>query len=176
MFLLTVTQVELPRIQYLTVMSVMKSLTTLFLTVMISSEHLCVFMHDLSDNILHNIFDAWWASINFGSMQPITWNKSTHSPSWRFYLHCIMEETSIPGIIWIISAQVLRHPSEYWTCSIDKPLLSTVYIAKLNESTVSEVNKLTSLLVDETALAWPKRHRSRGIRIVRMQKKFKLNI
>jgi hypothetical protein len=57
-----------------------------------------------------------------------------------------------------------------------KHLLASVHIAKLNELTVSEVTKLTSSTVDETALAILKRKGSRGIPIVNSQTKFKFNI
>jgi len=51
-------------------------------------------------------------------------------------------------------------------------LLAKEYIGKLNELTESKVSELTSTTVDETALAILKRQGSRGITIVRMQKKF----
>jgi len=47
-----------------------------------------------------------------------------------------------------------------------KHLLAEAHIAKLNESTESEVTELTSLMVDETALAILRRQGSRGITIV----------
>ena len=47
-----------------------------------------------------------------------------------------------------------------------KHLLAKVHIAKLNELTESEVTVLTSLTVDETALAILKRQGSRGIPII----------
>ena len=45
-------------------------------------------------------------------------------------------------------------------------------IAKLNESTESEVSELTNTTVDETALAILKRQGSHGITIVSWQRKF----
>jgi hypothetical protein len=57
-----------------------------------------------------------------------------------------------------------------------KHMLAKADIAKLNELGVSEVTELTSLTVDETALAILKRKGSRGIPIVSSQMKFKLNI
>jgi hypothetical protein len=45
-------------------------------------------------------------------------------------------------------------------------LLAKAHIAKLNELTESEVTELTSLTVDETALAILKSQGSRGITIV----------
>jgi len=82
--------------------------------------------------------------MNEGSKRPIAWNNSRHAPSWRFYLHCGIEETGSPGIICIVCHQVLRHPSEHGTSSMGKHLLAKAHIAKLNELTVSEVTELTS--------------------------------
>jgi len=110
-------------------------------------------IRDLSDHTLQIVFDAWWASMNVGSKRCIAWNNSRHVPSWRFYLHCGIEETGSPGIICIVCHQVLRHPSEHVTSSMGKHLLAKAHIAKLNELTESEVTQLSSLTVDETALA-----------------------
>jgi len=143
---------------------------------MISSNNECVFIRDWSDLTFHIIFDAWWASMNVGSKQPIAWNDSRHASSWRFYLDCAIEETSSPAILCIICNQVLRHPSEHGTSSMGKHLKPKAHIAKLNELTVSEVTELTSSTVDETALAILKREGSRGIPIVSLQRKFKFNI
>jgi hypothetical protein len=133
---------------------------------MISSKNERVFIRDLSDLTLQIIFDAWWASMNVGSKRPIAWNNSRHAPLWQFYLHCGMEENGSPGIICIMSHQVLRHPSEHGTSSMGKHLLAKAHIAKLNELTESEVTELTSSTVDETALAILKKQGSRGITIV----------
>ena len=57
-----------------------------------------------------------------------------------------------------------------------KHLLAKAHIAKLNESTVSEVTESNSSKVDETALAILKRQGSRGIPIVSSQRKIKLTI
>jgi len=176
MYLLTVTQIELPRVQFPTVMSDTKSLNTSLLEVMISSNNLHVFIFDLSDLTLQMIFDTWWASMNEGSKWPIAWNNSRHVPSWRFYLHCGIEETGSPGIICIVCHQVLRHPSEHGTSSMGKHLLAKAHIAKLNQLTVSNVTKSTSSTVNETALAILKRQGSRGILIVSSQRKFKFTI
>jgi hypothetical protein len=110
-----------------------QSLNTSLLEVMISSKNEHFLIRDLSDLTLQIIFDAWWASINVGSNRPIAWNNSIHAPSWRFYLHCGIEETGCPGIICIICHQVLRHPSEHGTSSMGKHLLAKAHIAKLNE-------------------------------------------
>jgi hypothetical protein len=152
-------------------MSDTQSLNTSLLEVMISSKNERVFIHDLSDFTLQIILDAWWASMNEGSKRPIYWKNSRHAPSWRFYLHCGIEETGSPGIICIVCHQVLRHPSEHRTSSMGKHLLAKSHIAKLNELTESEVTELTSSTVDETALAILKRQRSRGITIVSFQRK-----
>jgi len=132
-------------------MSDTKSLNTSLLEVMISSKNERVFIRDLSDLTLQIIFNAWWASKNVGSKQPIAWNASRHAPSWRFYLHCGIEESGSPGIICIVSHQVLRHPSDHGTSSMGKHLLAKAHIAKLHELTESEVTKLTSSMVNETA-------------------------
>jgi len=57
-----------------------------------------------------------------------------------------------------------------------KHLLAKAHIAKLNELTVSEVTKLASSKVDETALFILKRQGCRGIPIVSSQRKFKFTI
>jgi len=135
------------------------------------NERICI--RDLSDLTLRIISDAWWASMNFGSKLPITWDNSRHAPSWRFYLHCGIDETGSPGIICIVCHHVLRHPSEHGTSSMGRHLLAKAHIAKLNELTVSEVTELTSSTVAETALEILKRKGSRGIPIVSSQKKIK---
>jgi len=157
-------------------MSDVQSLNTSMLEVMISSTNERVFIRDLSDLTLQIIFDAWWASINVGSQRPIAWNNSRHAPSWRFYLHCGIEETGSPGIICIICPQVLRHSSEHGTSSMGTHLLAKAHIAKLNELTESEVTELTCSTVDETALAILKRQGSRGITIVSSKRKIIFDI
>jgi len=57
-----------------------------------------------------------------------------------------------------------------------KHLQAKADIAKLNELTESEVTELTRLTVAETALAILKRHRSRGITIVSLQREMKFDI
>jgi len=138
---------------------------------MISSKNERVIFRDLSDLILQIIFDAWCTSMNVGSKRPIAWKNSRHAPSWRFYLHCEIEETGSPGIIYIVCHQVRRHPPEHGTSSMGKHLLAKAHIAKLNELTESEVTELTSSTVDEAALAILKRQGSRGITIVSLQRK-----
>jgi hypothetical protein len=147
-------------------MSDTQSLNTSLLEVMISSKNEGVFIRDLSDLTLQIIFDAWWASMNLGSERLIAWNNSRHEPSWRFYLHCGIEETGSPGIICIVCHQVLHHPSEHGTSSMGKHLRAKAHISKLNELTESEVTELSSSMVDETALAILKRQGSRRITIV----------
>jgi hypothetical protein len=143
---------------------------------MISSKNDRVFIHDLSDLILQIIFDAWWASMNEVWKRPIAWNNSKHALSWRLYLHCRIEPTGSPGIICIVCHQVLRHASEHGTSSMRKHLLAKAHIAKLIELTKSEVTELTSMTVDETALAILKRQGSRGITIVSLQRKLRFDI
>jgi hypothetical protein len=162
--------------EILTAMSDSKSLNTSLIEVMISSKNERVFIRDLSDLTLQIIFDAWWASMNEGSKRPIALNDSRHALSWRFYLHCGIEETGSPGIICIICDQVLRNPSERRTSSMGKHLLAKAHIAKLNELTDSEVTELTSTTVDETPLAILTRQGSRRITIVSFHRKFKFDI
>jgi len=104
--------------------------------------------------------------MNVGSKLPIAWNNSRHVPLWQFYLHCGIEETGSPGIICIICHQCLRHLSEHGTSSMGKHLLAKGHFAKLNKLTEAKVTELTSLTVDETALAILKRQGSQGITIV----------
>jgi len=152
-------------------MSDTQSSNTLLLEVMISSKNERVCIVDLSDLTLQIIFDAWWASMNVGSKRPIAWKNSRHAPSWRFILHCGIEETGSPGIICIVCYQVLCHTSEHGTSSMGKHLLAKAHITKLNELTESEVTELTSSMVDETALAILKRQGIRGITIGSLQRK-----
>jgi hypothetical protein len=137
-----------------------QSLNTSLQEVMISSKNERVFIRDSSDLTLQIIFNAWWASMNVGLKRPITWKNSRHAPSWRFYLHCRIEETGTPGIICIVCHQVLRHPSQHGTSSLGKHLLAKAHIAKLDELTESEVTELNSSTADETALAILKRQGS----------------
>ena len=143
---------------------------------MISSRNKRIFIRDLSDLALQIIVDAGWASMNVGSKRPIAWNNSRHGPWWQFYLHCGIEESSSPGIIYIVCHQVLCHPSEHGTSSMGKHWLAKAHIAKLNELTQSEVTELTSSMVDETALAILMRQGSRGITIVSLQRKMIFDI
>jgi len=59
---------------------------------------------------------------------------------------------------------------------MEKHLLAKAHIANLNESTESEIAEFTSLMVDEAALAILKRQGSRGIIIVRSQRKIIFDI
>jgi len=101
-----------------------------------------------------------------GLKWPIGWNNSGHAPSWRFYLHCGIEESGSSGIIYIVCHRVLRHLSEHGTSSMGKHFLAKAHIAKLDEFTESEVTELTSSKVDATPLAILKSQGSRGITIV----------
>jgi hypothetical protein len=128
-----------------------KSLKTLLLQIMISTKNEGVFIRDLSDLTLHNIFDSWWASMNISSNRPIAWNNSRHVLSLRFYLHCGIEEYGCASIICIICHQPHRHPSEHGTISMGKHLLAKSHIGKSNKLTESEVTELTRSMVDEAA-------------------------
>jgi hypothetical protein len=57
-----------------------------------------------------------------------------------------------------------------------KQLLARAHILKLNELTESQLSELSSLMVDETALAILTRQGSRGITIVSLLKEFQLYI
>jgi len=103
-------------------------------------------------------------------------NNSRHAPSWRFYLHCGIEETGSPGIICIVCHQVLRQPSEHGISSMGNHLLAKAHIAKFKDLTESQVTELTNLTVDDTAVAIPSRQGSRRIRIVSLQRKFLFHI
>ena len=162
-------RVVLPSFLISTPMSDTKSLNTSLLKVMICSKNERSCSRNISDLTLHIIYDAWWASMNVGSKRSIAWNASRHAPSWRFYLHCVIEESGSPGIIWIICNQVLLHPSEHGTSSMGKDLLPNAHIAKLNGLKDSEVTELTSSTVDPTALAILKMQGSRGITLVSLQ-------
>jgi len=120
---------------------------------MISSKDDPVVVRDLRDASLQLILNAWWASIDVGLKCPIARHNSSHVSIWQFYLYCRIEETGSPDIICIVCHQVLRHHSEHGTSIIGKHLLGKAHIAKLHESTMSEVTELTSSTVDETALA-----------------------
>jgi len=119
-YLLTVTQIELPRVQFPTTMSDTQSLNTSLLEVMISSKNERVYIPDLSDLTLQIIPDDWWASMIVCSKRPIAWKNSRHAPSWRFDLYCGIEETGSPGIICVVCHQVLRRPLEHGTSSMGK--------------------------------------------------------
>jgi len=126
---------------------------------MLSSKNPRVFIRDLNDNTFQIIFDAWLAFRNIGCKQSIAWKNSRHAPSWRFYLHCGIEETGSPDIICICCHQVFYHPSDHGTSSMGKHLLAKEYIAKLNELTESEVTELISSTINKAALAILKRQR-----------------
>jgi len=174
--LLTVSRGILPHSQIFTGISVSKYLKTSLLEVMISSKNERVFIHNLSDLTFQIIFDGGRASINVGLKHPIAWNHSTHVPSWWFYLHCGIEKTGSPEIICIVCHEVLRHPSAHGTSTMGTHFLASAYISKLTELIESEVTRLTSSIVDTTALAIQKRQESRQITIVSSQRKFGFHI
>jgi len=143
---------------------------------MISSKNELAFIRDLNDLTLQILFDSCWTSMNVNLQLSIAWNNSRQAPSWRFYLHCGIEETSSPGIICIVSHQVLHHPLEHCTSLMGNHLLAKAHIAKLNELTESEVSGLTKSTVDETALVILTRQGSQGITIIRSQLTFSFDI
>jgi len=109
--------------------------------------------------------------MNVGSKGPIAWINSRHAHWWRLYLHCKIEETGSPVIIWIICHQVLRYPAEHGTSSMGKHLLASCHIAMSSEVIESGVTALISSTVNDSALAIVKRQASRGITIVSLQSK-----
>jgi len=128
--------------------------------VMISSKNDRDFIHDVSDLTLHIIFDARWASRNVGLKCPIVSNDSRYVASWRFYLHCTIEQTSSPGIICIICHKPLARtlldskpllPSFAWWCRwvdriVDLPYLPTGSGEKFFLAELTIVLMLTLLL------------------------------
>ena len=169
MLLSGVFRVGWPSFQILTALSDWQSLNTSLLKVTIASKNERVYIHALSVHTLQIIFDAWWASMNIGSMRCIVWNNSRHAHSWRLYWHCGIVETGSPAIICIVCHQVHCHPSEYGTTSMGKHGLAKAHIAKLYQLTESEVTELTRSKVNETALAIWKTQGSRGNTIVSSQ-------
>jgi len=173
---LTVFQVELHQFQIPTAMLNSKSLYASLWEVMISFKHYRVFIHDLSNHIVQLIFDVWWAAINVGTKYAIAWNNCSHPPLWRCNVHCGIEVTGCPGSICIRCHQLLRHPWEHGTSSMEKQLLVKAYIAKLNEITGWEVTHLTSSTVDVTSVAILKWQQCQGIPILSSQRKFVFEI
>jgi len=90
--------------------------------------------------------------------------------------HCGSKVTGSPGIICIGCHQVVCHPSEHGTTSNKKHFQVNAHIVKLNAWTESEVTKLTSSTIDETALAILRRQGSRGITTVSLQRKIIFDI
>jgi len=114
--------------------------------------------------------------MNVGSKRLIAWNDSRHASWWRFSMHCGMEGTGSPEIIFIFCYQVVCHPSEHGTSSMGKRLLLKPHNAKLHKLTESEVSELTISMVDEMALAIMKMQGSRRIPIVCVQRNFQFHI
>jgi hypothetical protein len=153
-------------------MSDCKSSNTSWQEVVISSKNEHVFIRNLSDLNLHITFDASRASLDVASTPHIHCNNCKHASSWRFYLHCGLEETGSPGIKYIVCHQVLRHPSEHGTSTMVNDLLGKAHIATLNQLTESEVSELTSSTVNETAFAIPNKPSSYVISKISCQRKF----
>jgi len=143
---------------------------------MVFSKNEPVFIRELSDLTLQIIFEACWIWMNVPWKRSTGGNNSIYLPSWKFDLHCRIEEISSPWLIWIICHHVLRHPSECETSSMGKHLLAKARISKHNKIKVSVVTELTSSTLNETAGAMLKRHWNQGIPIVCSQRKFKFNI
>jgi len=172
MSLWTVLQLELHSLQHPTAMWDSQSINTSLLQVMIYSKREQIFIPNLTDLTLQIILVTWCASMNVGLKRPIAWNNSRNETSWRFHLHCGIEETGCPDCIYIVCHQVLCQLLEHGTSSMGKHLMAIAHIAKLNELTELEVSELTSTTVDETALVILKRQCSSGITFVTLQYKF----
>jgi len=153
-----------------TAVSDSQSLNTSILEVMISSKNERVFIRYFSDLTSHVVFNAWTASNNGDLKRTIASSKSRHLLWWPIYLHCGIDKTSSPGIIGIVCHQVLCHPSEPGTSSMLKCLLTKGLIANVKEETDAELPKVTSSIVDETALAILKRQGGPGVTIVCSQR------
>jgi hypothetical protein len=143
---------------------------------MISSINKHVFILDLSNLTLQIFIATCWASMDVASKHSIAWHNSRHVALGRFGLHCGIEETGSAGIICIICDQLLHHPSEHETSSMGKHLVAKPYIAKLHELTGLNVTKLSSSMVDKTALRILKRQGSTEVTIVSLQRKFIFDI
>jgi len=86
-YVLTDSQVELPRYQSSRAMADSKSFHTMLPEVMISFKNEGFFFRDLSNLTLQRPSDDCLASVNISSMCPIASNNSTLVPSWRFSSH-----------------------------------------------------------------------------------------
>jgi len=115
-------------------MSDSQSINTSLLDVMISSKDEVVFIRNLCDLTFQIIAEAWGAWMNIDSKHPITWSNSRHASLWRLNLHCGIEETASPCIIFTVCHHVQPHPSHHGTSSMGKHLLAKVHIAELNKS------------------------------------------
>jgi hypothetical protein len=78
----TVSQVGLPTILISLAMADSKSLSTLFLEVIICSKNKRVFIRELNYLTLQIIFDPWWTYMNLDSWRPIALNNCGHALSW----------------------------------------------------------------------------------------------
>jgi hypothetical protein len=110
--------------------------------------------------------------MNVGSKHSNVWKNRRPVSLWQFVLQDGIELTGSPGIICLVYHQVLHHQLEFETSSMGKYLLAKAHIPKLNNVTESEVTKLTSSTVNETALAMLKRQGSRGLPMVSSQTQF----
>jgi len=104
-----------------------------------SSKNEGFLVHDLTDLTSQMIFHTSWASMNNGSKSQIAWMNSRYASPWFFYMHCRIEESSSPGIIYISWHQVICYPSQHGNSTMGKHLLAKVHIAKLNELPESRI-------------------------------------
>lgn len=107
-----------------------------------------------------------------GSTCRIDWNKSRHTALWGFSLHCGIENTSCPDIIFNHCHQDHHYPSDHVTSSVGKQFKADAHIVQVNKFTESDVSELTGMTVDETAFAILERQGSHRITEVSSQRKF----
>lgn len=176
MYLLRVSDVELPCFHIAHAMSDSKYLNTTLIEVTISSNDYCVCIRDLSDVTLQIILDVWWASVRVNSTCSIACDNSQCARACWFHLHWAIEKTAIPGIMGIVRHHILLHLSESGTNSMGKHLLTEPHIAQWNKSIVTKVTELTTSTATEIAVAILMKQRRPGITSVSLDRKIIFNI
>jgi hypothetical protein len=111
------------RFSIVTARSDSDSFNPLLLKVTISSNNESFFICYMDNHTLQIIFDNWWDFINVNTKCAIVWNNPTHRQSWNVFLHCRIEVSGSQGIISIICHQVLCHPTNHGTNTIEKCLV-----------------------------------------------------
>lgn len=176
MYLLTVSDVELPSFHIAHAMSDSKYLNTILIEVTISSNDYCIWIRDSSHVTLQIILEVWWASMRVNSTCSIDCDNSQCALAWWFHLHWAIEKTAIPGIMWSFRHHNLLHQSESGTHSMGKHLLPKPHIAHWNKSIVTIVTELTTWTATEIAVAILKKQRRPGIASVSLKREIIFNI